>query len=363
MTEKLKKVKNFLTQKQIGSFLFTNFYSILYLVGFKGVVPEERECFVVYSGKKFYLIAPKLYQTEAKSLESDELKVIISDEREFLLRDAVALMKMSKGDVVSFEFEDLKYNEFKYLKKALSSKKLLPMSNVISDLRVIKTADEIELIKKAQDITYKSLKNLIPFVKPGITEKELAVKLKSEMIRLGAEDESFGSIIASGKGSALPHYATSNKKLKKGDLVLFDIGAKYKGYCGDTTRVLFLGNPNAETLRIYNLVKEAQEKAIKEIKAGMTGSAGYTLSNSIFEKSGVSTNFTHGLGHGIGMAVHEEPYLRKSSNTVLKEGMVFSIEPGLYFEKWGGIRLEDLVVCQKDKVEILGKFTKEPIIL
>ncbi len=359
---KLLKLKENLKRQNLDSFLFTNYYSIFYLSGFKGVSETERESLLLFTNGKLHLVAPRLYQAEAKALESSALKVHIAVERDEMLGIPATLVNKANGKKAGFESEDLKFNEYEAI-KGLIKKKLVPVSNLVSKLREVKTEEEVELIRKAQEVTYQAFKNILPIIKPGITEKEIASKLKSEMERLGAEGDSFSAIVASGAGSALPHYMTSNKKLKKGEMVLMDFGAKYKGYCGDTTRIVFLGKPLGKQAFVYNLVKKAYEAGVNAVKSGKTGKSVFEAANNVFVKEGVSDKFTHGLGHGVGLAIHEAPYIRRTSEEPLKEGMVFSIEPGLYYPGFGGVRIEDLVVCRKDKAEVLGNFTRDIVVL
>ena len=362
MNEKLQRLSKKLKDQKVDTFLISNYYSIYYLSGFKGAVSEDREVYLVYSKKKLNLVAPRLYQEEAKALSSKDLKVFITSERDKLLATATDLLDAKQ--TVGFESEDLKYKEYEETRLLLKEKKLISLENLVLGIREIKTGEEISLIRKAQEITYKALKKVLPLIKEGITEKEISEKLRLSMLSLGAESESFGSIVAANKGSALPHYETSNKKIKNGDMILIDWGAKYKGYCGDSTRVIFLKKVPGDTVaNVYNLVLKAQEKAINGLKAGMTGSEGYDMANKVFVENKVEKYFTHGLGHGIGLAVHEEPYLRKTVEKPLLEGSVFSVEPGLYFTKWGGIRIEDLVALRADKAEVLGSYPKEIVIL
>ncbi len=362
MKEKISKLKRTLSQNNLDSFLFTNYYSIFYLSSFKGVSETERESFLVYVNGKLHLIAPRLYQYEAKALEAADLKVHIAVERDEMLSIPTDLILKSRCGNAGFESEDLRYSEYELVKGA-TKKKLVPMLNLASKLREIKTEEEIDIIRRAQEITYKAFKNILPIIKPGITEKEIASKLKGEMESLGAEGDSFSAIVASGAGSALPHYSTSNKKLKKGEAVLLDFGAKYKGYCADTTRMVFLGKPSDKMVKIYDLVKKSHEEGVKAVKEGVLAKDVFAKSYEGFEKERVADKFTHGLGHGVGLAIHETPYIRRTSAEPLKEGMVFSVEPGLYFPGFGGVRIEDLVVCRKGKAEVLGNFTKDIVVI
>ncbi len=344
---------------KLDAFLVSNSSNIFYLSGFEGLVPHERESYVVCIDKKLHLIAPRLYEQEAFLCQENGVEVHIDAERTGLLKTAIGLLGKSKVAYCGFESEDLKYLEFELMKEHASSISFIGHRHFISQLRCIKTDGEVELIRQAQEISYKAFESIIPQIKPGIKEHEIKDRLVSSMRSLGAQGESFEAIIAVGQNAALPHYRTGNTVLNRGDLLLLDFGAKYMGYCGDTTRMLFFGTPNDEVVKTYELVLEAQKSAITRIKAGITSHEGFEYASQVFKKSNTLDHFTHGLGHGIGLEVHEAPYLRPGLETPLMEGMVFSIEPGLYYPEWGGVRIEDLVVCRRDGVEVLGDNSQE----
>lgn len=352
----ISQLENILEEKKMDSFLITNPSSIYYLVGFTGLVPTDRETYLLFQSGKFHLVAPKLYEQEALSCVSDDVVVHIDAQRTGMLSLVSSLLK--EEGICGFESEDLKYVEYEFLKEKKSDKFFEPTRSAISNLRLHKQEEEVELIRCAQEITYKAYENIIPSLKLGMREFEIHEMLVRHMRLLGAEGESFPAIIAINKHSSLPHYKTGTTGIKKDDLMLLDFGAKYKGYCGDTTRMLFFGTPSNKVANTYDLVLEAQKNAILNIKSGTSAEEGYDHVASIFEKNGVLDHFTHGLGHGIGLDVHEAPYLRSGLDTKLEEGMVFSIEPGLYYLDWGGIRIEDLVVCRKDNVEVLGECSR-----
>ena len=227
-------------------------------------------------------------------------------------------------------------------------------------MRLIKTDSEIKRIEKAQIISQKAFEQLVKTIKIGQTETEIAERLTKIIKSLGADGLAFESIVASGRNSALPHHLTGKQKIKKGQVLLLDFGAKYKDYCADLTRTIFIGRAKNHQRNIYIHVASAQKTALEKIGRGQKTSEAYHTANNVFKKQKLHQYFLHGLGHGIGLETHERPYLRSTIDELLLENMVFSVEPGLYLP-WGGIRIEDLVVMSQGRAKILGKTIDEII--
>jgi len=360
MQNRLKDFVKKLKEKNLGGFIVTNPVNIFYLSGFRGISPQERESILIFSPRAT-LITAKLYQAEALKLQSKDLRITIADEKNKIFDIAQKLLRNAKK--VGFEGNDLKYTEFKEFKKKLPKVKLNPFKNFIEDMRILKTADEIRKIEKAQIISQKAFFEIVKTIKAGQTEEEISEKLYKIIKSLGAQELAFKSIVATGKNSALPHYVSGKSKVKKGDVLLFDFGAKYKNYCADLSRTIFAGKVSDEKRNIYSLVKRAQKEAIQKIIHGIKSHKPHEHAVDIFRKENLDDYFLHGLGHGIGLAVHEAPHLRpqskskKSTSETLREGMVFSVEPGLYFPKWGGVRIEDLVTIKNGRAKVLGKLS------
>ncbi len=352
------KFNSLLRENYLDGFIVTNPVNIFYLCGFRGVSPSERESILIFSPKPT-IITARLYQNEARKLASKKLSVKIVDERNQLFQIASLLIKKTSPTktqaTVGFEEENLKYGEFKEFKKALISTKLIPVKNLIEDSRTIKTDEEIKKIERAQKISQVAFEKLIKTVKIGQTEAEIAERLAKIIKSLGGQGLAFESIIASGQNAALPHYVTAKKKIKRGEVLLFDFGAKYKDYCADLSRTVFVGRGHDRYKNIYHHVLRAQMKALEKISHQIKASDVFHAANNHFRRYRLDRHFLHGLGHGIGLEVHKKPYLRPTIDDELSEGMVFSLEPGLYFPTWGGIRIEDLVVIKNGKAKVLGK--------
>ncbi|MBO5851250.1 MAG: aminopeptidase P family protein [Clostridia bacterium] len=249
-----------------------------------------------------------------------------------------------------------KYSTAKFLSDLLSlGYKPFDASSLIFEKTAVKTESEISLIKKACQIAEKSFLEVLPMLKAGVTESEIQRELEYLLRKNGAEDKAFDSIVAFGKGSSIPHYKTGNVKLELNMPVLFDFGCKYKGYLSDMSRSFYFGTPPKKYVEAFNAVKTAQKLAINQIKSGITGKQADEIARNYLKTLNLDTYFTHSLGHGIGVKIHEEPMLSVRSEQILQDNNVFSVEPGVYFEGEFGIRIEDTVVIKNGKCRTLMK--------
>jgi Xaa-Pro aminopeptidase len=238
--------------------------------------------------------------------------------------------------------------------------RLVPMENTVEKLRGIKETEEIECIQRAAKIGDAAFDSVTSKLKPGITELQLAWELEKSMRESGSQSMPFGIIIAAGPNAALPHHQPSDRPIAIGEPVVIDMGAKFSNYGSDLTRTICLGKPDKTFHKIYDIVRRAQETAINGIHAGVNGIQADDLARSIINTAGYGDMFGHGLGHGVGLATHD-PTPRLSplaSAEALTDGMVFSIEPGIYLPGWGGIRIEDLAVMENGKVKLLSHARK-----
>ncbi len=240
---------------------------------------------------------------------------------------------------------------------------VLDGNKFIKSIKIIKTDNEIDYILKACDIAYSAFIKTLSHIKTGVSETYIKNVLEGYMRQLGADDVSFDTIIAFGANSAVPHHETCSDTLLENSCILMDFGCKYKGYCSDVTRTLYYGQPNDEFLKAYDVVLKANILSEEEIVAGITGKQADKIARDYLDKNGLGQYFTHSLGHGIGLNIHEEPYLSKKGEDVLLDNMVFSIEPGVYFEGKFGIRIEDTVVLKDNKVKRLFNDDKKLIVL
>ena len=248
--------------------------------------------------------------------------------------------------------------------KDIFNAELVPVGDRIILERMVKTPDEIEKIKKAVEISDTAFTEVLKIIKEGVSEKEVAGYLEYIQRKLGAENRSFDTIVASGHRSSLPHGVASNKKIEKDEFITMDYGAYYDGYVSDITRTVYYGSNISDRHRkVYNSVLEAQLLGVSTVKAGMMSDDVDTVVRDFLKERGYVEEFGHGLGHGIGLEIHELPYLSGMSHIELKENMLVTVEPGLYFDGWGGVRIEDDVIVTKDGCEILNNSSKELIII
>jgi len=262
-----------------------------------------------------------------------------------------------KNGKVGIEASSVTYSTYIKISETLKGYSLVDASSIISELRKVKGNEELELIKKAIKASEEAMKIGIESCTEGTRECEVAAKIEASMKSKGF-GIAFETIVASGRRSALPHGFSSTKKLKRGDLVVLDLGAKYEHYCSDMTRTISVGDLSSEQRRLIEQVMEAQSAAIERIEPGVKVSEVDLEARKVLEKYGLSKYFIHSLGHGVGLAVHEPPTLSPNSKDELKVGMVFTVEPGVYIEDIGGVRIEDIVLVTEKGAKLLTSFER-----
>jgi Xaa-Pro aminopeptidase len=241
---------------------------------------------------------------------------------------------------------------------AAAQPELVPAPPILEELRARKDADEVELLQRAIDIGDAAFERVAAALTPGQTEAEVAAAIEAAVKGLGAESVSFNSIVAGGAWGAMPHASPREEPIEAGAAVVIDMGARYRGYCSDLTRTVVAGEPDERFRAVYEIVFEAQRTAIERVEAGMSGAQAHALAFDVIESRGYGKNFGHGLGHGVGLAVHEFPLLGPYSDDMLEDGMVFTIEPGIYIPGWGGVRIEDVVVLERGRARVLSHASK-----
>ena len=251
------------------------------------------------------------------------------------------------------------YNEFlKELQTAQSVVELVPMEEMVESLRLVKTPQEVERTRKALFLAEEAFLEVARTLKPGMTEKELAWSMEKVMREKGADGLSFPVIVAAGPNSALPHAIPTDRPINSGEPILFDWGARLNGYCSDTTRTVLIGQPDETFHKVYHTVLQAQQKAIAAIKDGISSKEVDRVARDYIHGQGFEGKFGHGLGHGTGLAVHEGPRLSPLKDTVLRSGMIVTVEPGIYLPEWGGIRIENQVVVGSEGPQVLNRLSE-----
>jgi Xaa-Pro aminopeptidase len=234
---------------------------------------------------------------------------------------------------------------------------MMPVSNMIEKQRTRKSREEINKIQQSVLLNEAVFQEAFASLKPGQTEREVALEIEATMMRKGADAPAFPTIVAAGPTGALPHAVPTDRAINKGETIIIDMGLKLGGYCSDMTRTVALGKPAKRVTEIIRLVRKAQRAALKTIKAGILARDADRAARKIITEAGFGKNFGHGLGHGVGLAVHEAPSLNRLRRNKLKTGMVVTVEPGIYIPGWGGVRLENMVVVEENGCTILNQDT------
>ena len=263
------------------------------------------------------------------------------------------------GKRLAFESADLTVVVYRTLRKAVEGPpvgqrpRLVATTNLVEGLRAVKEPEELAALQAAVDLSDAALQHVAERIVPGWTEKQTAWEVERRMREHGGEAVSFDTIVAGGPWGAMPHAYPRDRALERGEMVVIDMGVRLNGYCSDLTRTLFLGEPSDQFKKVYDIVLGAQLTAEELVRAGMTGEEAHNLAHRVIEEAGYGDKFGHGLGHGVGLAVHESPRLAKTSKDVLADGMVVTIEPGIYITGWGGVRIEDMVVIENGKARVM----------
>jgi Xaa-Pro aminopeptidase len=330
--------------------LFTSLPNIRYLTGFTGsdaafLLTPELGCFLTDSR----------YTTQA----AQEVSSVPIRQYGVKLEGVADWIREHGARRVAFEAEHASFATVAALQARLPDVELLPVSQDLDLLRCRKDEDEVAQLASVAALASSAFERLVPHVVPGATERDLALRLEAEMKALGADDRSFDFIVASGERGALPHGRASRKQLAAGELVTFDYGAVLNGYCSDETVTLCLGSPNSRQRHVYESVKSAHDLALEAVRPGVPLRELDALAREYLGRQGLGDYFGHGLGHGLGLEVHEKPVVSPRSEAVAEEGMVFTIEPGVYIPGWGGVRIEDTVVVTACGCRVITLVSKE----
>jgi len=343
-----------LAEKEIDGIFISQADNRRYLSGFDGSAG-----FLLITPQEKILATDFRYTAQAKNQAPDYELFSANDDISHWFPKLAAELKLKR---LGFEAGDISFARHRQLcdilNKGKSQLKLIPVEGMVESLRAIKEPWEIELITKAAEITDAAMEHIQDKIQAGMTEKEIAWEIEKFMREKGSDSLPFDVIVASGKNTALPHAQPSTKKINSGEPIMIDIGARIEGYGSDLSRTICLGTPDDKFKKLYDIVLGAQLGAMAIIKEGMTGAEADNLARVIIEEAGYGEAFGHGLGHGVGLAPHEQPRLGPNSSDKLSEGMVFTIEPGIYINGWGGVRIEDLVIMEKGKVREISKARK-----
>jgi Xaa-Pro aminopeptidase len=345
MENRLDRLYRSLKQEKTDSLLVSNLTNIRYLTGFSGsygfLLIKNRDAFL-YVDSRYYEMAGK----EAKGV-----KVRLLDEKWYLQILNFHIKNLG------FEAESVHYDVYSEWQKKFKGIRLLPTKGIVERIRMIKEPEEICSIKASVKFTDQLVSSLK--IKSGIFEMDLCRDIEYRMRNVYGANPSFNTIVAFGKNSSMPHAVPSKKRLNKNEIALIDMGMFCNGYSSDLTRTFFVGRITEKFRRVYDIVLRAQRMAIDKVKPGVLVKDIDLIARNYIKDNGFGEYFGHSLGHGVGLEVHEAPRLSWKSESVIEEGMVFSVEPGIYLPGWGGVRIEDLVLVTKNGYEVLSKSPKE----
>jgi Xaa-Pro aminopeptidase len=344
--QRQQHVRRWLEESSLDAFLVTSAANVRYLSGFGG------EGYLVLSGQGAALCTDSRYTLEAEQLDVEDLGVIINSNG--YVDGALQWLGDQNASRLAFEEHQVTYAQYAKLRQLLTAANLEPVSGVVEKLRIVKEDSEVALVRSAAAIVSQAVAELFADLEPGLTEREIAMELDQRMVRGGAEGPAFPTIAASGPNSALPHARPGKRRLSSGEMLKIDAGCWVDGYCSDMTRTIWVGDDPTEQFRtVYSAVLAAQEAALATVKAGVACAEVDRTARRVLTEAGFGDNFTHGLGHGVGLEVHEGPRLSSRSDQWLQSGMLVTVEPGAYISGWGGVRIEDLVLVTDDGCEIL----------
>ncbi|MBN6186030.1 aminopeptidase P family protein [Aneurinibacillus sp. BA2021] len=355
METKVQAIRARMQEEKLDGLLITNGYNRRYVSGFTG---SSGCCLVTEHAAE--LITDFRYIEQANRQAPGF--AIIRHQTD-MLETVVERAGTHSIKRLGFEKNHMTYALYQHLAELSSGIELVPVAGLVEALRLVKTAEEVQIIKEAAAIADKAFAHILAYIKPGMTELAVANELDFYMRSLGAAGTSFDTIVASGVRSALPHGVASDKVIESGEMVTLDFGAYYKGYCSDITRTIAVGEPGEKMRQIYEIVLRAQLNGVAHIRAGLTGKEADALTRDIITEAGYGPNYGHSTGHGIGLEVHEGPTLSVRGEQALVPGMVVTIEPGIYLEGIGGVRIEDDVLLTADGCEVLTSSPKELLVI
>jgi Xaa-Pro aminopeptidase len=350
--KRISQMRRHVTIENLDGLIVTDINAVRYLTGFTGSAG-----LLFITDKKAHFFTDSRYTIQAKR----QVKGARVHQAKGPLYDALAKLPgiRTKNFLYGYDGEIVTVAERKRLQAALPEAQLVEADALTAELGWVKEKEEINFIKEAVEISDIAFERILKLVAPGVRERALAAELEYQMIMLGSEKRAFETIVASGFRSAMPHGVASAKKIKKGDFVTFDFGATVNGYVSDITRTVVVGKATARQKKVYNTVLRSQKAGIRKVKAGVTGVAVDAACRNIIKRAGYGKNFGHGTGHGIGFLVHTGPRVSPLSKDKLKPNNVITVEPGIYIDGWGGVRIEDDVVVTRSGGKVLNQAEKK----
>ncbi len=360
LMRRLAKVRAGMEEMGLDSLLVSHPDNRRYLSGFTGhdAPPLDTAGFLLVGRGDMCLITDGRYDIQAGRELVPELGISVVVRQGKIAPIVAEQIQKRNLKRMGFETAHLIHMWWRVIDKSLPETELVAVQKLVEPLRLVKDEDELRILRRAIEISDKAFDTVSKRIEPGMTEKQVAWEIEKTMRDLGAEDRAFETIVAAGPNGAMAHAVPGDRPIQEGEPIVIDMGARLSGYNSDMTRTLILGEPTDKFREIYNTVLKAQLEAERKLKAGVGGIEGDAFTRDVITAAGYGDQYTHSTGHGIGLEVHEGPSLSKLSEDTIPENAVTSVEPGIYIEGWGGVRIEDLVLFQPDSVEVLTKAEK-----
>lgn len=364
MEKNIDVLESWLKEQQSEVAFITEPENIAYFTGYHSDPHERVLGLLVFSDHPPFLFTPGLEVEDAKTSGWKHDVYGYSDtEDPFQIIAREIQARVQKPTKIAVEKNHITLDRFEQLSGKFAGTSFIPIEHKIQMIRLVKTEDELKILKEAALLADYAVQVGVDEIAEGKTEAEIVAKIEFEMKKKGVSKMSFDTMVLTGKNGALPHGTPGDTKIKKGDLVLFDLGVVHKGYCSDITRTVAFGEITDEQKKIYDTVLDAQQKAIAKVRAGVPAKELDITARDTIRAAGYGEFFPHRLGHGLGASVHEFPSITETNEMPLSENMVFTIEPGIYVPGVAGVRIEDDIVVTKDGYEILTEFPKELLVI
>lgn len=361
MNCKVKSIRQYMKRESLSGVLITDGYNIQALSGYRG-----HTGIMLITFEQLYIFTDSRY-TEQLRLEAPQA-LCVDIKGDGYAKTIARTLAMDVEETtlrLGFEDENISYKQYHALRAAFAETskqkvELVALQDTINRLRIVKDKDALFYLAQAEAIGDRAFAHITDSIRPGMTEREIAFLLEGFMYRQGAEKTSFDTIVASGPNSSLPHAIPTNRPLQEGDFVTMDFGCVYKGYCSDMTRTIYIGDkPTAKMQEVYTIVKKAQCEALSAVRPGKKCCEIDAIARNVIQEAGYGDYFGHGLGHGVGLYIHEEPRFSPKCDDVLVPGIVITVEPGIYLPGEFGVRIEDMIAITEDGYQNLTNSTKE----
>lgn len=360
ISERIKReLEKILCELELDAVMITDRYNMRYIASYRG------EGVILYTNKAKYVLTDSRY-TEQVERECEGYECVDIAGIGYAGNIRQILEKIKKPGIkvrVGFENFSIGYRDYSEYNEKVDCAEFIPVDGRLDAIREVKTDEEIEKLRTAESIGDAAFKHILGYLREGITERNVALELEYYMKKNGAEGLSFDTIAASGKNSSMPHAIPTDKKLENGDFLTMDFGCLYDGYCSDMTRTVAIGNASDSMRKVYDIVLKAQMESMKCIKAGAWCNEVDAVARRVIADAGYGNCFGHGLGHSVGLFIHENPRFSPKCKAVLKPGMVITVEPGIYLPGQFGVRIEDLVAVTENGFINLTESDKSLIVV